>query len=385
MKGLSGNTEHVIREARDRAELLDAVLYGLSEGVLATDLEGRVLFANPAARAMLGMDPERIESLDEPWELPDPFEGFDLRKAVARCAQAGECPEAVANKDGSPLRVRLRRLERFDEHNGGVLVIVRELSDAGRLEARQQRFLAVAAHELKTPITAIIGIADLLQDEEKPGVRRRFLRHLGREAQRVRDLSETLLRMARTGCDQREPVLEPTRLLEAARAAATRVEPLVLRARLRLRVEGEDGRVLADRGWLEQILLALLDNAIKYSEPGGVVTVRAGGNSLAVEDEGVGISERDLPHVFEPLYRGGCGVGREGSQGAGLGVRGKPRTRGEDGGSRLRWVAKRRHEGNDKAARDRLVTRGRPEDHPASCRYASRCSERATAAEMWER
>jgi two-component system phosphate regulon sensor histidine kinase PhoR len=217
------------------------------------------------------------------------------------------------------LRVRLRRLKEFDEHEGGVLVIVRELSDADYLEAKQQRFLAVAAHELKTPITAIIGIADLLQNEEKPGVRRRFLKHLGREAHRVRDLSETLLRVARTGYDQREPNLEPTGLLETA-GAAGRVEPLALRARLELRVEGEDGRVLADRGWLEQILLAMLDNAIKYSEPGGVVTVRAGGNSLAVEDEGSGISERDLPHVFEPLYRGRRGVRREGSEGAGLGL-----------------------------------------------------------------
>jgi signal transduction histidine kinase len=62
-------------------------------------------------------------------------------------------------------------------------------------------------------------------------------------------------------------------------ACAGRVEPLALRARLKLRVEGENGRVLADRGWLEQILLAMLDNAIKYSEPGGIVTLRADATS----------------------------------------------------------------------------------------------------------
>lgn len=110
-------------------------------------------------------------------------------------------------------------------------------------------------------------------------------------------------------------------MLEAARAAAERVEPLALTARLELRIEGEDGRVLADREWLEQILLAMLDKAMKYSEPGGVVTLRADRNSLVVEDEESGISEGDLPYVFEPLYRGGYGadVRQERSNGAGLG------------------------------------------------------------------
>jgi len=138
----------------------------------------------------------------------------------------------------------------------------------------------------------------------------------------VRDLSETLLRVAKTGYDQREPNLERVALLEAARAAAGRLEPLALRARLELRIEGEDGRVLADREWLEQILLAMLDNAMKYSEPGGIVTLRAGRSSLAVEDEGSGISEDDLPYVFEPLYRGECGarIRRERCEGAGLGL-----------------------------------------------------------------
>ena len=136
----------------------------------------------------------------------------------------------------------------------------------------------------------------------------------------MRDLPETLLRIARTGYDQREPNLEPMGLLEAARAAAERVEPLALTARLELRIEGEDGRVLVGREWLEQILLAMLDIAMKYSEPGGVVSLHAGRNSMTGEDEGSGISEEDLLYIFEPLYRGGCGaeVYREGSNGAGL-------------------------------------------------------------------
>lgn len=319
--------DRLMREASERGELLDAILDGLSEGVLATDLKGRVLFANPAAREMLGMTKTRVKSFDEPQELPNPFSDFDLKKAVARCASEGECPEAAASVGGSRLRVRLRRLEQFDEHRGGVLAIVRDLSDSGRLEERQQRFLSVAAHELKTPLTAIIGIADLLEEEEAaPDARRRLVGHLANEARRARDLSETLLSMAGTGHDGRDPRPEAVDTLEAARAAAGRVGPLARAAGLDLRVEGAGGRVRADRGWLEQVLLAILDNAMKYSERGGAVTLRAGGDSLTVEDEGSGISEEDLPRVFDPLYRGERqneeprGGSRGGSRGAGLGL-----------------------------------------------------------------
>ena len=108
--------------ARKRAKPLKAVLDRISDGILATDLESRVLFANPAARAVLGMGQERVTSLNEPQEQPDPFEDFDLPRAVPSCTQAGECPEAVASSDGGCLRV-----------------------------------------------TPIIGIADLLQEEEEPG------------------------------------------------------------------------------------------------------------------------------------------------------------------------------------------------------------------------
>jgi len=127
-------------------------------------------------------------------------------------------------------------------------------------------------------------------------------------------LCETLLRLARSGLDQREPQMEPVELNAAAEDAAGRIRPLAEKAGVAVEVVGDGGRVLADREWLEQALLVLLQNAVQHSEDGGV-RVRLSGAAVAVEDEGEGIPKKDLPHVFERFYRG-----RGSSGGFGLGL-----------------------------------------------------------------
>jgi PAS domain S-box-containing protein len=132
----------------ENKETLDAILENLGEGVLATNLQGKVVFANPTARRLLGMTPERVHDIWQSQELPDPWEDFDLPGAVARCAKQRECGEARVRGAQTFFEINLEHMEAFDEHRGGVLIVVRDLSETRRLEANQQRFLANAAHEL---------------------------------------------------------------------------------------------------------------------------------------------------------------------------------------------------------------------------------------------
>jgi two-component system sensor histidine kinase ResE len=297
-------------------ETLDAILENLGEGVLATNLEGKVMFANPAARRLLRMTPERVHDVWQPQELPDPWEDFDLPDAVARCAKEHECGEARVRGAWTFFQINLEHMPAFDEHKGGVLIVVRDLSETRRLEANQQRFLANAAHELKTPITAILGAAELLltEKDDDPRVRERFLTHIRSEAERMQRLSETLLQLAQTGWDRRDPDIGEVDLLDVASRVAERMGPLADSSWLELSVEGEGGRVRADEEWLEQALLVLVSNALKHSEKGGRVRLRAEGSRVAVEDEGAGISEEDIPYLFERFYRG------SNSEGFGLGL-----------------------------------------------------------------
>jgi PAS domain S-box-containing protein len=297
-------------------QTLDAILENLGEGVLATNLEGKVMFANPMARRLLGMKPERVSDVWQPQELPDPWEDFDLPDAVARCAKEHECGEARVRGGQTFFQINLEHMPAFDEHRGGVLIVVRDLSETRRLEANQQRFLANAAHELKTPITAILGAAELLltEKDDNPRVRKRFLTHIRSEAERMQRLSETLLQLAQTGWDRRDPEIGEVDLIEVASRVAQRMGPLADSSSLDLSVEGAGGWVRADEEWLEQALLVLMSNALKHSEKGGRVRLRAERTRIAVEDEGAGISEEDIPYLFERFYRGSD------SEGFGLGL-----------------------------------------------------------------
>ncbi|MBX6763827.1 MAG: PAS domain-containing sensor histidine kinase [Rubrobacteraceae bacterium] len=306
---LPGRSRRLLEE---KEETLEAILENMSEGVLATDLKCRVMFANPAARGILGVEGDEL--LQRP--VPSPFEDFDLRRAVERCARVLQCEGGYAHAGETAVQVGLKHLPKFDDHRGGVLVLLRDLSEEQRLEANQQRFIANAAHELKTPITAILGATELLlTGEQDPGRQRRLLEDVRTEAVRMQRLSDTLLRLARVGAERREPHVRRTDPAGVAGEAVERMEPIAQGASVELRLEVRDRRpVLADPEHLEQALLVLLSNAVKHSPEGRRVLVWVDGGRIAVEDEGEGISPEELPRIFERFYKG------PGSGGFGLGL-----------------------------------------------------------------
>jgi PAS domain S-box-containing protein len=310
LNSMAANLEASFGRLAEKDATLGAILDNLSEGVVATDARGTVVFANPAGRTMLGMD-------EEDAELPSPWEDFDLREAVASSARKREGGEASVRGGKSFLRIKLEYVSNLgDGGKEGVLIVVQDLSEGRRLEEAQQRFLANAAHQLRTPLSAITFAAELLVTKgDDPVARRRFLEHILTGAERMRRLSDSLLKLARVGWGRREPELESVDLSDVAHAAAEVAQPLAENAGVGVTVEGESARVVADPALLEEALLIPITNAIQHSDPDKTVRLRISGPSVTVEDRAGGIAEEDLPHLFERFYSG-----RGSSSGSGLGL-----------------------------------------------------------------
>jgi two-component system phosphate regulon sensor histidine kinase PhoR len=237
---------------------------------------------------------------------------------------------------------------------GEVLLLLRDVTEARRAEQSRRDFVANASHELRTPVAAIHGAAEtlLLGALSDPQAARGFVEMIARQTERLARLTRDLLDLSRIESGQWTMQLSPVEVDQALRAAAEVVAPAAREKGIEVRREASPAlSVRADPRALEHVLVNLLDNAVKYSPPGGSVTLAAGRQDgrvvLAVVDTGPGIEARHLPRLFERFYRADPGRSRDqGGTGIGLAIvkhlvqaqNGEVGVESGSGGSRF-WVS----------------------------------------------
>jgi signal transduction histidine kinase len=213
---------------------------------------------------------------------------------------------------------------------GGWLLVRKSTEPVEHTIEYMRRFMADAAHELRTPITVVRSRAEIaLQQPRDPAAYQAALAGIESEARRLGHIVEDLLTLAQAdageGRVQRERLYLDDVTLEAAEAARALAETRGVALRV---LEFEEAVVAGDPGQLRQLLMILLDNAVKFTPRGGEVRLRiglsAGHPTLGVEDTGIGIEADQLPHIFDRFYRGDPartrGAPGVGSDGAGLGL-----------------------------------------------------------------
>ncbi len=308
----------------------DAVFASMAEGVIAVDLEEKVIHLNRAAARLLqaSRDSARGRSFQEV------VRNHDLQSFAREAVKSGTpiAREIVlpmtAGTESQRLQAHGTVLRGANGERMGALVVLNDITQLRHLETVRKDFVANVTHELKTPVTTIRGFVETLRDgaAEEPEQRDRFLDIVSRQVLRLENLIGDLLSLARLEHEgsvasvslERQnvaPVLEQAVALCQPQADSREVS-LVIECPAELEAS-------INAPLLEQAILNLVNNAIKFSEPHGTVTIVTAtdheGTSITVSDEGSGIEPVHLPRLFERFYRVDAGRSRQ-QGGTGLGL-----------------------------------------------------------------
>ncbi len=317
--------ENKINEISDERNKMEAILTGMADGVMATDCNRKAVLANPAAKAMFAIDKKDIQ-------------GTDIMQLV-RNHRIDECLEKTINgnkyleeeivlSDSRNNKINIRChfapvIDKDEQVSGGVVVFT-DITELRRLEQVRKDFVANVSHELRTPLTSITGYVDTLLEKEIGDLNtiKKFLRIIKKEADRLALLIRDLLDLSRV--EGQIANLKPARLESVVHKPLKIIEELAGEKNIKIKKEFEENLplVLMIPGQIEQVFVNLLDNAIKYNNPGGKVIVRAYHRGdkvfVEVEDNGIGIPSKDQERIFERFYRvdkarsrelGGTGIG----------------------------------------------------------------------------
>jgi len=296
---------------------LATVLDQITDGVLIADTAGLILFANPAAGRLFQFANPLGHSVVEV------VRNHQLVEAWRRCQQARHIQSESVEV---PTRHQYLQLVVIpDQHTSGSLLLVQDLTHIRRLETVRRDFVSNLSHELRTPLASLKALAETLQEGalEDPPAARHFVDQIQIEVDALTQMVNELLELSKIESGRFSLQRSPRAAHDLLNSASRRMQVQAERANINLRVESTDNlpKVEVDSQRLEQVLVNLIHNAVKFTRPGGEVTLYAepgpGEVRFSVQDTGVGIPTDEVSRIFERFYR--VDKSRAGS-GTGLGL-----------------------------------------------------------------
>ena len=300
-----------LEQLQRKADEFRQITSHMQEGLVLLDGTGNVLSINPSAERLFETGEESIGKN---------FLSIDrtsaMRNAVNDALDKGS-GYARLSKNGRDFQVDINRIL-SDGAVIGAVILAFDITERLQAEQMRKEFSANVSHELKTPLQGIIGSAELLESGlAKPEDAPRFIGHIRKEASRLVNLIDDIIRLSQL--DEGAPLpMEEGDLLALATDVAGILEASAASKQVSLSVSGQGFSVLGVRRMLHEVIYNLCDNAIKYNVPGGTVNIHVADKKLTVRDTGIGIPKEHQARVIERFYRvdkshskasGGTGLG----------------------------------------------------------------------------
>ena len=309
-----------LSEVSTQKNQIETILLHMTDGIIAFNRQGEIILINPAAKKLLSIGPE-----DNNFE--DIFKKFNLNINMEKIIylENWTSTEQRIPVEDKYAKVIFAPFKNENERPDGVIALIQDITEHAKLDNMQKELVADVSHELKTPITSIMGYADtLLEGEYDKETQEKFLNVIATEARRMAKLVTDLLTLSRYDNNKKTTQKETFDLGDLVKKCQDKlaIEAKKKNHNVNCFVTADVPPVYADKYDIERVVLNILSNSIKYTKEGGEIKIYVGfvynDAYIKVFDNGIGIPEEDLSRIFERFYRvdkartremGGTGLG----------------------------------------------------------------------------
>ena len=294
-----------LSEVSTQKNQIETILLHMTDGIIAFNRQGDVILINPAAKKFLSIGPE-----DETFD--DIFKKFDVNINMEKIIylENWTSTEQRIKVDDNYVNVFFAPFKNDTERPDGVIAVIQDITEHVKLDNMQKELVADVSHELKTPITSIMGYADtLLEGEYDKETEKKFLNVIATEARRMARLVTDLLTLSRYDNKKNSATKESFDLGDLVKKCQDKlgIEIKKKNHTVNCFVTADVPPVYANKDDIERVVLNILSNSIKYTPDGGEIKIYVGfvynDAYIKVFDNGIGIPEEDLGRIFERFYR----------------------------------------------------------------------------------